>query len=89
MLNNKNACQVANRMSGSALPTRPRVRHIGVVHTFWSNALRWRLLRAALLGLVAFVALVLLLDPWLAAILAVVAAALALADATRAARASA
>ncbi len=58
----------------------------GVVPTFWSNAPRWTLLRAALLALVAFVALDALLDPWLAAVLAVLAVALAVFDATRARR---
>ena len=56
----------------------------GVVPAFWSNALRWTLLRAALLALLAFVALDGLLDPWLAAVLAVLAAGLHVVDTTRA-----
>lgn len=58
-----------------------------MVPAFWSNAPRWTLLRAELLALVAFVALDALLDPWLAAVLAVLAAALSVVDATRARRA--
>jgi len=60
-----------------------------VVPAFWSNAPRWTLLRAALLALVAFVALDALLDPWLAAVLAVLAAGLHVVDTTRARRADA
>jgi hypothetical protein len=60
-----------------------------VVPAFWSNAPRWTLLRAALLALVAFVALDALLDPWLAAVLAVLAAALSVVDARHARRAGA
>ncbi len=56
---------------------------------FYSYALRWTLLRAALLALLAFAALDGLLDPWLAAVLAVLAAGLQVVDTTRARRADA
>lgn len=57
------------------------------MRTFWTNTPGWRLLRAVVLGLVVFAALVWLLAPWLAALLAIIAAALSIIDAARAGRA--
>jgi len=56
---------------------------------FYSHSLRWTLLRAALLALLAFVGLDLWLDAWLAAVLAMLAGGLHVVDATRARRADA
>ena len=57
------------------------------MRTFWTNTPGWRLLRAVVLGLVVFAALVWLHAPWLAALLAIIAAALSIIDAARAGRA--
>jgi hypothetical protein len=59
-----------------------------VVRRFWSSpAATWRLARFSVLALVAFVAVNAFVDAWIAVVVAVVAATLALADDVRSRRA--